>query len=224
MTEQKFNPLMAPNLVATWTPYKDVKEFVVAGAHMDSRAEDSKDGEMRAPGADDNGTGSAAMLELARLVNGTDLTFNRGLRICLFSGEEQGLLGSRALASAWAAQGEQIYSMVNADMLGYQSTEDMQIAFMNREVSQELTAFTKSLVHAYVPGVVTVDTEACCSDYASFYENGYPSVGFFESANSATAYPSYHKTTDLLQNVNMVQLTKQVQAITATVFTLLLEE
>ncbi|CAE7503004.1 unnamed protein product, partial [Symbiodinium microadriaticum] len=220
---QKFLPTMAPNVIAEWTPYSGATEFVVAGAHLDSRSEDTTDGTARAPGADDNGTGSSCMLELARQINATQLTFNRGLRICLFTGEEQGLVGSRALASKWAAEGENIYAMANADMLGYQSTATIEQAFMDRSMSPELTAYAKELIATYVPGLKTTDTGACCSDQQSFYENGYASVGFFESSNSATAYPSYHKTTDLLENLNTEQLTQQVKAVTATVFSLLLD-
>mmetsp|Transcript_95836 Transcript_95836/g.206876 ORF Transcript_95836/g.206876 Transcript_95836/m.206876 type:complete len:447 (-) Transcript_95836:191-1531(-) len=220
---QKFLPTMAPNVIATWGASADAKEWVVAGGHLDSRSEDTTDGTARAPGADDNGTGSACMLELARLVNTTQLTFNRGLRICLFTGEEQGLVGSRALASAWASEGENIYAMANADMLGYQSTPEIEQAFMDRSMSPELTTYAMDLISVYVPSLPTAYTGACCSDQQSFYENGYPSVGFFESSNSATAYPSYHKKTDLLENLNTEQLKLQTQAVTATVFSLLLD-
>ena len=46
---------MGPNLVATWAPTADAKEWVVAGAHLDSRSEDNQSETDRAPGADDNG-------------------------------------------------------------------------------------------------------------------------------------------------------------------------
>lgn len=80
---------------------------------------------MRAPGADDNGSGTAAMLELASIIKNLETPTKRGARICFFSGEEQGLLGSRALASLWSERGENIAAMVNADMLGYQATSEV---------------------------------------------------------------------------------------------------
>ena len=223
VTYQNFRPRMAPNIIATWTPNADAKEWVVGGAHLDSRSEDNQSGTDRAPGADDNGTGSAAMLEVARLVNQTHTEFKRGLRLCLFSGEEQGLVGSRAIASKWAEEGENIYAMVNADMLGYTSTPEIVQAFMDRSMDPVLTQYAMDLTETYVPNLPTAFTTACCSDQQSFYENGYSSVGFFESSNSATAYPSYHKKTDLLENLSTEQLTLQTQAVTATVFTLLLD-
>jgi Zn-dependent M28 family amino/carboxypeptidase len=213
---------MAPNVIATWNPNSSA-EWVVAGAHLDSRSEDSTSETDRAPGADDNGTGSACILEVARLINQTSVQHKRGLRLCLFTGEEQGLVGSRAIASEWAAQGENIYAMANADMLGYTSTPEIQQGFMDRSMDATLTQYAKDLIATYVPTLPTVDTTACCSDQQSFYENGYPSVGFFESGNAAGAYPSYHKKTDLLELLSMEQLTLQTQAVAATVFTLLLD-
>lgn len=51
VTYQKYAPLIAPNVIATWTPLGDASEYVVAGAHLDSRSEDSTSGTDRAPGA-----------------------------------------------------------------------------------------------------------------------------------------------------------------------------
>jgi len=61
-----------------------------------------------APGADDNASGSSAMLEIARVIGASGTSLRRTLRIVLFCGEEQGLLGSRALAGKWVEEGENI--------------------------------------------------------------------------------------------------------------------
>ena len=50
VTYQKYSPRIAPNVIATWTPLGDASEYVVAGAHLDSRSEDSTSGTDRAPG------------------------------------------------------------------------------------------------------------------------------------------------------------------------------
>jgi Zn-dependent M28 family amino/carboxypeptidase len=71
---------------------------------------------MAAPGADDNASGSAALLELLRALAAVPL--QRTVRFVWFCGEEQGLIGSRAIAAAYAAEGAPLYAMVNADMLG----------------------------------------------------------------------------------------------------------
>lgn len=216
-----FRADMAANVVATWPLPVAPAEWIVAGAHYDSRSQNSSSTTDRAPGADDNGSGTSCMLELANVMNVTNFPLNRGLKICFFTGEEQGLLGSQALASAWSEQDKNIAAMVNADMLGYQAGDEITLGFKDRSVTPELVTLSKELTHLYVPGLPTADSSSCCSDYMSFYENGYPSVGFFESGFAASNYPSYHKETDLLVNVNTEQLTLETQAVVATVLTLL---
>ena len=205
---------------------------------------DTSPGTMRAPGADDNGSGTAAMLELASIIKNLETPTKRGARICFFSGEEQGLLGSRALASLWSERGENIAAMVNADMLGYQATSEVcmltnhfallvwvcvyyyywqvTLGFKDKSVTPELVALAKQLTAMYVPGLPTADSSSCCSDYLSFWENGFPSVGFFENGEAASSYPGYHTEEDLLASVNTKQLALETQAVVATVMSLLL--
>ena len=216
--------LQSPNIVASWNK-KGSDEWIVAGAHYDSRSEDSTSKTNRAPGADDNGSGTSAMLELARIVNSTSNNFEleRGLRLCLFSGEEQGLLGSRALAAEYKKKGDNIVAMLNADMLAYQATDVVTLGFKDRSVTPELVQFAKDMTKLYVPGLPTDDSSSCCSDYLSFWEEGFASVGFFENGEAASDYPSYHTETDLIKYTNTKQLALETQAVAATMFTLLLD-
>jgi Zn-dependent M28 family amino/carboxypeptidase len=62
-------------------------------------------------GADDNGSGSASVLEFARVISESGATFAHTLRLCLFTGEEQGLIGSRALAAQYANEGLDVIAM-----------------------------------------------------------------------------------------------------------------
>ena len=93
--------------------------IVVVGAHYDSRSTMSTSPTQRAPGADDNGSGSSALLEFARIIQESGVVFRHTLRLCLFTGEEQGLVGSRALAARYAEAGEDVIGMFNTDMIGY---------------------------------------------------------------------------------------------------------
>lgn len=220
-----FRDDMAPNVIATWPSTSPVSEWIITGSHYDSRNTNSSSPDTRAPGADDNGSGSAAMLELATIISQTispDNTFKRGLQICFFAGEEQGLLGSRALASVWREQGKTIAAMVNADMLGYQAGTNITLGFKDKSITPELVTLAKDLTALYVPTLPTADSTSCCSDYLAFYEVGYPAVGFFESGMTASDYPAYHTENDLLGNVNTEQLKLETQAVVATVLTLVL--
>ncbi len=91
-------------------------EAVLLMAHMDSRCAARCDTACDAPGADDNGSGSALVLELARVLS--RYTFDHTLVFMLTTGEEQGLLGARAFAEYAAAQNIEIKAVLNNDIVG----------------------------------------------------------------------------------------------------------
>lgn len=70
-------------------------ETVLLSAHYDSRG---SFGSTRAPGADDDGSGTISVLGIARTIARRGITFRKNVELCLFAGEEQGLYGSRAYA------------------------------------------------------------------------------------------------------------------------------
>jgi len=215
----EFRSDMPPCVVAEFAG-RDPDRIIVSGAHYDSRSTDNTSPDQRAPGADDNASGTSAMLEIARIIHELGIKLDHTLRLIAFSGEEQGLLGSRAIAQKWADDGVNVVAMFNADMLGYQIPgEPITLGFKDRSVSIEMTEAVRELVGVYLPDLPTGYSASCCSDYLSFDENGYESVGFFENPVAASAYPHYHKSTDLLQYVNTEQLTLEVKAIVATVLT-----
>jgi len=93
-------------------------EVLIVGAHFDAVP--------RSPGADDNGTGVAAALELARVL--TDRPMQRTVRIMFYTAEEVGLIGSYRYAEQIAKPAidegrESIVGMISLDMLGYYSDE-----------------------------------------------------------------------------------------------------
>ncbi len=108
------------NLVATLPghgPHAD--EIVILTAHMDSTSEQQYD---LAPGAEDNASGVATLLEAARILR--HYQFDRTVKLIFFSGEEQGLKGSIAYVSDHAEQMAQIIGVINLDMFGYDGDED----------------------------------------------------------------------------------------------------
>lgn len=74
---------------------ENATETIVLGAHYDSRG---SFGSVRAPGGDDDGSGTVALLSIARTIARTGVTFRKNVQLCAFAGEEQGLLGSSAYA------------------------------------------------------------------------------------------------------------------------------
>ena len=74
---------------------EDTSELVLLSAHYDSRG---SFGNTRAPGGDDDGSGTTSILSIARSIGTTGIRFKKNVELCLFAGEEQGLVGSRAYA------------------------------------------------------------------------------------------------------------------------------
>ncbi|RMH03384.1 MAG: M20/M25/M40 family metallo-hydrolase [Planctomycetota bacterium] len=103
------------NVVAT-LPGEDPNRLFVISGHYDSRASDPLDATSDAPGANDDASGVAAVLEAARLLGG--LRPRATVVFLAVAGEEQGLLGSRAQARKWQAEGRTVEGMMTLDIVG----------------------------------------------------------------------------------------------------------
>jgi hypothetical protein len=104
------------NLVATIKGFTDPDRVYVIGGHYDSRNISNGDGERDAPGANDDGSGTAAVVELADLL--ATVPLRATLRLVCYDGEELGLLGSRADAKQLAEQGVVVDGMLTMDIVG----------------------------------------------------------------------------------------------------------
>jgi len=105
------------NVVATLKGVdpSDNRIFLIS-AHFDSRAEDKNDGVETAPGANDDGSGIAAILELVRIMSKKE--FSGTIIFMAVSGEEHGLLGSSHMASVAKSENWNLIAMLNNDMIG----------------------------------------------------------------------------------------------------------
>lgn len=215
-----FSDGYSPNIVAELNGQTHPDQIVVIGAHYDSRSTNSYDVTLRAPGADDNGSGTMNLLELARIIGENKLTFDYTIRLCSFSGEEQGLLGSRAMAKQWAEDGVDVVAMFNGDMLGWKlPNTPITLGMKDRYVALWLLEVANTVTSLYVPELPISVSPSCCSDHQGFTEAGYPAVGFFENPGSASDYPHYHKSTDLIQYVNFEQALLISRAMMANLMT-----
>ncbi len=89
---------------------------IIVSAHIDSRAYDNTDGEIYAPGANDDGSGVAAIMEMARLMS--PQKWSGTIKFLLVGGEEHGLLGARFIAEKAKKENWNIIAMLNNDMIG----------------------------------------------------------------------------------------------------------
>lgn len=136
---------------------------------------------MDAPGADDDASGSATVLEVFRVLVQSGFRPDRTLDFMAYAGEEAGLLGSQDIARRYQSARASVYGVMQFDMTMYAGT-GKQITFMTDYVNKDLTKFTEMLIDTYVK--IPWSEDRCgygCSDHASWTKAGYASVIPFES-------------------------------------------
>ena len=106
------------------TDANDNRIFIISG-HLDSRRTDVMDGTDDAPGANDDGSGSAAVLECARVMS--KHSFPATIIFVTVSGEEQGLLGSTYMAKKARVQNWNIEAVLNNDIMGSNNSNETNI-------------------------------------------------------------------------------------------------
>jgi acetylornithine deacetylase/succinyl-diaminopimelate desuccinylase-like protein len=109
-----------PNVIAQVTGSKHPDKMIVLLAHIDSISDDPANG---APGANDNASGVAMLLEIARIINMSPLEYS--VFFCIFTNEEQGTQGSRAFAKMMKQQSMNIMAAINIDTIGYNLPENV---------------------------------------------------------------------------------------------------
>ncbi|HZU86830.1 MAG TPA: M28 family metallopeptidase [Anaerolineaceae bacterium] len=183
---------------------------VILSAHLDSTSPATSS---NAPGAEDNASGSAALLEAARTLR--HYRFSRDLRIIWFTGEEQGLKGSLAYVGDHSPNN--IYGVVNLDMYGYDSNNDHcfelhvgtmpQSAVVGQCFTQGIDAYDIDLNYDYL----TTSAEGY-SDHETFWNynvgavevlENYSNQGIAGGCVGADENPYYHTINDRIQYMNL---------------------
>jgi len=222
---ESFRAGFSPNVLCEIPGYDQNSPAVFIGAHYDSRSTDVNSPTQRAPGADDNGSGSAGLLEILRtasdFISGSGISFRRTLMFGLFAGEEQGLVGSAVYAKQLKDNGVQLQGMVGLDMIGYpQPNAPSTLYWMSVSTNSNLTNLGISLTSAYLgAGTIVAPTRACCSDQASFNSQGYPAAAVAESLSYGNN-PNYHRATDLPPTLTFSHVWRTTQSAAALVATL----
>lgn len=207
----------APNVVARRFVGAEGEEpprpIFLIGAHLDS----INYGSTTAPGADDNASGTAGVLELARLV---PLLFPEDpgmeVRLALFSGEEQGLHGSKAMAKKMAENGElpRVKAMINLDMIAFDQGGPLEVTLESKAFNQSGLDRMAALAAAYTELVVTTTTHAWGSDHVPFLQRGVPAVLPIEGEYDDN--PNDHTGRDLPQTTNPALAREILRLVLAT--------
>jgi hypothetical protein len=167
------------------------------------------------PGADDDGSGIAAVLSAAKVMS--TYTFNNTIRFVAFSGEEQGLYGSSFYVNEATTNGDNIVAALNADMIGYtEEVEDGQyIRVYEDEFSKWITDFTTDIsdrYNAYIGLQVAPSGYSYGSDHYRFWEYGYNAI-FYAEANF-NAY--YHSPDDTIEHMDIDYAVRSSRLIIST--------
>ncbi len=189
-----FSSTYKDNVVAVIPGVGNPNKIVVIGGHYDSYTSNPNN----CPGADDNASGTACVLECARILS--QHQFNYTITLIAFGAEEMGLIGSEAYASQAAARGDDIIAAVAVDMIGYLASGDqMDLDIISNTSSQWIRNLAFEVTNTYVPGFSSVSgtlPSGASSDHASFWAHGYDAILFFEDSGSYSPY--IHTTNDIV--------------------------
>ncbi len=193
---------------------RDPNRYVIVGAHIDSRVTDVMNATADAPGANDDASGVALVLEAARLLS--KHKFDATIVYAVFSGEEQGLYGGTLLAETAKKRNWQVDAMLNNDIVGnsigqggvradrrvrvfsegIRASEDMDQQQARRSIGGEDDGPSRALakaidgVAATIPGGLDVfvdrrpDRFGRGGDHTPFLVEGYPAVRFSVDAEN----------------------------------------
>ncbi len=197
------------NVVAQQSGVGDPSCIYLITAHLDDMPSGSV-----APGADDNASGSVAVLIAADLLS--QYNFNCTLRYVLFTGEEQGLFGSEAYAAYVDGLNEDIRGVVNLDMIAWNTDAQPVIELYARPDNAGDLAIAnlfRDVVYAYgitlTPHVIEYYESA--SDHASFWDHNFNAIlGIEDTTNDFNSY--YHTTNDRLSTLDIEYFTNYVKA------------
>jgi len=177
---------------------EDTTETVLISAHYDSRG---SFGSMRAPGGNDDGSGTAGLLAIARTIQRLGIRFRANVEFVLFAGEEQGLLGSRHYAEKLRKLDRNLTLMIQADMTAYHEPgEPPQLGLPEIIGTPEVAQLVANISTIYSPELVIGFTPVCCSDHQSFHFQGFPATQLFERAG-LIADPMYHNSGDVSERI-----------------------
>jgi Zn-dependent M28 family amino/carboxypeptidase len=224
------------NLVAELAAAQGAPLFIVA-AHYDSIPE--------SPGADDNASGVAALLEIARTFAADPPPSGKRLRLVAFDLEELGMLGSAHMAEALLRSRAELAGMVSLEMLGYKSDQpgsqnlppflkgrypdtgnfigvvgnERSRALLSEFVAPMTRVRSLAVESLVLPGNGVLLPEARLSDHSAFWDLGYPALMVTDT--SFFRNPHYHQPSDTADTLDFDFLTRVTEAVALAVRSLL---
>lgn len=176
-----------------------------------------------APGADDNASGTATVLEAARILSQYD--FNYTIKFITFSGEELGLHGSKHYANMAFENKDDILGVINLDMIAY-DPDIPDIDIVSNAGSEWLVEAMMSVQRSHNIGSPLlnkiVNSEIWYSDHSPFWNNGYHALLAIDNHkfDSPEFYPFMHTEKDTIDKLNFDLATNMIKIATGTIASL----
>jgi peptidase M28-like protein len=199
----------------------------------DPQLNPKQDYNVAAPGANDDGSGTALTMELARVFAESGIEFDATLVFICWAGEEQGLVGSRAHVQSIASEHMSVEATFNNDIVGNSrggngiiDAESVRVYSLGPEdsMSRSLGRYIRRIAAIYVPShqirlMAREDRFSRGSDHSSFYQYGYPAVVFRESNEN---FSKQHSADDTVDGVDFKYLAQNARVNAAGVASLAL--
>lgn len=199
--------LKAGNVIATKYGTEFPDEYIVISSHYDHQS---------GPGADDNASGTAAVIEIARILSKYE--FKRSIMFITFNAEEYWMKGSLPFAEKCAMEDKDIVGVFNLDMLGFFPEDAGPIKMYTgySHISKRLFDYHTQVANMYFPEIPTLlfsDGDSYGGDHMPFNINEYPAL-YIGDVEYLLEHPCYHKLCDTIgSGVNNFEL---FQAFTKT--------
>ncbi len=212
------------NIIATLPGNGSVPGAVVLAAHYDSRPVDQNDGISHAPGANDNASGVAAMLEIARLLSSQE--WNMDVIFIAFAAEEQGTHGSLHFVTDQLIQDLGITAVFNNDIVGGRSGIPQSIRVFSpgpdTSPARQVVRYVDLITGLYVPqfGITMIDAldrPGRYSDHMRFLDVGIPAMRFTESVEDRDRQHNSRDTSDAIDYNYLLQVAQFNLATVANV-------
>jgi len=203
------------NVIATLPGEGNHPGLIVVMAHYDSRNENPDDGEGQAPGADDNASGVAVLMEAARLLS--TRTWQQTIVFAFLAAEEQGTFGSRHFVQDLLLDGRTIDVAINNDIVGGRPgiPQSLRVFAPGPENSRpiQLARYLNVIAEMYSPMFTleiqqAPDREGRYGDHREFLSAGIAAVRLTESVEDVGAQHSAQDTSDRLDYEYLVQVTR----------------
>lgn len=215
--------LWSYNVVGSIEKHDPNKKTVLIGAHLDHIGIKEQEGDSIYNGANDNATGSTAVLQIARFLS--QKKWKQNIVVALFADEEKGLKGAYHLAERMKKEQVDLAYMVNFEMLGITLTTGANQVYMTgynlSDMADKMNAFSPNFVQ-YLPQAKEYNLFRRSDNYAFYEAFGVPAqtLSTFDFKN----YGHYHKAGDEAEKMEVDNMNTVIGTAAYTIAKLLDEE